>query len=771
VLFKHHQSARRSGPLLSLALGIVLTCAFTLNPASALASTASVTAGVLTYTASAGEANQVVVSLNLINHHVDDPGIAITPGLGCIAEDADTVNCAAVTSISINAADLADSATVNVATPSTLLGGDGDDVLTGGGGADALNGNNGNDTLDGGLGSDTFNGGSGIDTTTYASRINNVTTDIDGVADDGEAGEADTVGTDVENLVGGAGDDTLTGSSAANTLSGGGGGDTIGGLDGADVLDGGTGGDSLGGGADSDTVTYASRSATVTVDVDGSADDGETGENDNVLTDVENVTGGSGADTLTGSSLANTLSGGGGNDTLDGSTGADSFSGGAGSADVVTYATRTSDVTADIDGVADDGESGESDNVQSDVENLTGGSGIDTLTGSSAANTLSGGSGNDSLDGGTGADILNGGAGTADVVTYVSRSADVTVDIDGAADDGETGENDNVQTDVETLTGGSGIDTLTGSSAANTLNGGGGNDTLDGATGADVLNGGGGTDDTATYASRSATVTVDIDGAADDGEAGENDNVASDVEDVTGGLGADSLTGDSNSNTLTGGAGNDTIDGSEGVDTLLAGSGADAVTSRDSVGDLVSCGGDTDSLTADTLDAISSDCEQVDRGSGGGGSPGGDGGAGGGSTGGGGITTPSPGGGGGGTTPAPAGSISIKTRRAKMSKGSVVAIRIGCNGGACSGAASVETAAKVRLAAKARPRKVKIGSYRFTAATGRVVTVKVKLSAKLRKLVLAKKSLALRIRAVNGGKTVSGTIFCLAPKVPKKPRR
>jgi Ca2+-binding RTX toxin-like protein len=455
---------------------------------------------------------------------------------------------------------------------------------------------------------------------------------------------------------------------------------------------------------------------------------------------------------------------------LDGGTGADILNGGAGTADVVTYVSRSADVTVDIDGAADDGETGENDNVQTDVETLTGGSGIDTLTGSSAANTLNGGGGNDTLDGATGADVLNGGGGTDDTATYASRSATVTVDIDGAADDGEAGENDNVQTDVESLTGGSGSDTLTGSSAANSVAGGGGSDTLDGGTGTDTMSGGTGTD-AVSYANRSGAVTVDLDGAADDGEAGENDNVASDVEDVTGGLGADSLTGDSNSNTLTGGAGNDTIDGSEGVDTLLAGSGADAVTSRDSVGDLVSCGGDTDSLTADTLDAISSDCEQVDRGSGGGGSPGGDGGAGGGSTGGGGITTPSPGGGGGGTTPAPAGSISIKTRRAKMSKGGVVAIRIGCNGGACSGAASVETAAKVRLAAKARPRKVKIGSYRFTAATGRVVTVKVKLSAKLRKLVLAKKSLLLRMKAVNGGTNVSAAIFCLAPKVPNKPRR
>ncbi len=37
------------------------------------------------------------------------------------------------------------------------------------------------------------------------------TSTLDGVADDGLAGEADNVGTTVENIVGGGGDDDLTG--------------------------------------------------------------------------------------------------------------------------------------------------------------------------------------------------------------------------------------------------------------------------------------------------------------------------------------------------------------------------------------------------------------------------------------------------------------------------------------------------------------------------------------------------------------------------------
>ena len=47
-----------------------------------------------------------------------------------------------------------------------------------------------------------------------------------------------------------------------------------------------------------------------------------------------------------------------------------------------------------------------------------------------------------------------------DVVSYASRSADVRVDTIGDPDDGERGENDLVRTDVESVTTGSGDDTI-----------------------------------------------------------------------------------------------------------------------------------------------------------------------------------------------------------------------------------------------------------------------------------------------------------------------
>ena len=54
-----------------------------------------------------------------------------------------------------------------------------------------------------------------------------------------------------------------------------------------------------------------------------------------------------------------------------------------------------------------------------------------------------------------GADGLQGGGG-ADDVGYGKRNAGIAVSLDGVANDGEAGEGDNVGTDVETVSGGSG---------------------------------------------------------------------------------------------------------------------------------------------------------------------------------------------------------------------------------------------------------------------------------------------------------------------------
>ena len=341
-------------------------------------------------------------------------------------------------------------------------------------------------------------------------------------------------------VFGGDGLDTITGTPQADTIYGGDGADTItGGLGddslngeaGADVFNEGTvdsGDDVFVCGADSDTVSYASRtlpvSVTVGTDAEDDQDDGDVAgeEADDVQSTCEIVSGGSAADTLTGDGSANTLNGNGGNDTLiggagadvlnggdgndtfdeeDASNGGDTFNGGAGT-DTVDYSQRDQALTVTMDGVAaNDGEALETDNVKVDVENLIGGSGADNITGNLLANVITGGDGADVLTGGlgndtfhegdetNGGDTFNGGDGS-DTVDYSARTEDLTVTMDGVtADDGEASETDNVKSDVENLLAGSGDDTLTGGSGANDISGGDGDDTISGGAGNDTLNG------------------------------------------------------------------------------------------------------------------------------------------------------------------------------------------------------------------------------------------------------------------------------------------
>ncbi|MGI9658789.1 MAG: calcium-binding protein, partial [Gaiellaceae bacterium] len=138
---------------------------------------------------------------------------------------------------------------------------------------------------------------------------------------------------------------------------------------------------------------------------------------------------------------------------------------------------------------------------------------------------------------------------------------------------------------------------------------------LDGAGGADVLSGGIGVD-TVDYSSRTLAVNVDLDGIPDDGEAGEGDNVITDIEDILGGSGPDRLRGGGGANRLVGGAGADDLDGLAGPDTIEAGAGADTIQAKDGTTDVITCGDGKDSLTRDTQDVVVSDCEDVDGGGG-----------------------------------------------------------------------------------------------------------------------------------------------------------
>lgn len=187
--------------------------------------------------------------------------------------------------------DGSDTATLNVpgAQYGNLYGGAGNDVLRaevghtmlfwGGAGDDTLRGGAQMDVLDGGPGADVLAGGANTDSARYDDRTGRVYADLDGQArDDGEAGEHDTIGVDVESIVGGAGADLLTGGPGRNGLHGGpgddvlyglGGDDAVNGDAGADMLFGGDGPDSLYGGAGLDIIDGGAGADTCNAGADG----------------------------------------------------------------------------------------------------------------------------------------------------------------------------------------------------------------------------------------------------------------------------------------------------------------------------------------------------------------------------------------------------------------------------------------------------------------------------------------------------------------------
>ena len=612
---------------------------------------------------------------------------------GCTDTVTDQVRCpfGDIALVVVNAGDSNDLIIVlNDDVPTQANGEAGNDSLRGGAAADTLNGGDGNDSLVGGAGGDTLNGGAELatgagDTVDYGSSLAAVSVSLNGAADDGvidvddvtpgNQSEGDNV-SNVEVIEGSSHADILTGGTTNVTLVGNNGNDDLNGGTGDDTLKGLGGADDFDGGAGIDTVSYGNESEDVIVDLDNVADDGPAGELDNVRDSIETVIGGIGDDLLTGAAGAQTLNGGGGNDTINGDVGSDVIQGGTGT-DTVSYAGRTNPVTVTLgDGLANDGEGGEADDIRPDVENVLGGDDNDNITGNGGRNRLDGGLGGDTLNGADGNDTLVGtvgdandtligGAGT-DVATYAGAAAGIDVTLDNAAND--NGEGDNVRSTIEkvsgtdfadvivgsasrnTLSGGCGNDILSGDPGTaisnDTLNGGPGDDTLHGNAGADVMNGGNGpgssvacgvfTDadtidggpgsDLVSYSTRTAPVSVTLGAGANDGEAGEGDNVQADVERITGGKAADTLTGNTGLDRINGGNGGDTIHGGGGGDILSGGNGDDDITGGsgkdtmsgsagddtfhavDGVKDSITCGDGNDTVFKDPIDFASANC-------------------------------------------------------------------------------------------------------------------------------------------------------------------
>jgi len=503
----------------------------------------------------------------------------------------------------------------------TITGLGGNDVIDGGAGNDVIDGGAGDDILIGGAGNDAAAGGLGSDTASFEDSAKAV---MASMVTQKASGDGTDTFSSVDNLVGSAYNDVLTGDDAANSITGGAGNDTISagagndivsGGDGNDIMTGGLGNDTLAGGDGVDTVNYADNTVGVSVNF---ATGISVGQGNDTVTADENVIGGTGNDTLTGNNAANNLIGGAGNDVLTGGLGDDTLAGAAG-IDTVSYADSNASVIVNL---ATTVATGQGNDIVSGDENLIGGSGNDTLTGSSVANTINGGSGNDiisagsgndTLIGGPGDDTLTGDAGT-DTISYADSTVGVSINLATGVSTGEGSDtvagdenviagsgDDNIigSTAVNVITGGEGDDTISAGGGNDIVSGGDGDDTLIGGAGNDAISGGAGVNTASFEDSVKAVVVSLITGKA----TGDGTDTISGVDNLVGSAGNDTLTGDDGANTLSGGAGNDAISAGAGNDTLVGGLGNDALSAGDGF-DFVSFSDNTVGVTVNLATGV-----------------------------------------------------------------------------------------------------------------------------------------------------------------------
>jgi Ca2+-binding RTX toxin-like protein len=407
--------------------------------------------------------------------------VSLSPSFFVLAGGAQGISVQNVERISITTADGND----------FLAGGAFDDMLNAREGDDTLIGGGGNDSLYAGSGSYSVDGGADIDflaldlraeTTGFGLVLTNA-----GDADVAGVGDAD--GIERILVIGGTGNDSLTG----NALS-----DTLDGWDGADIVTGNAGDDSLSGYSGTDTIFGG-------------------GGNDNIGTGNEDdlAYGGAGDDRISEAPVAlsgnDSLWGNAGNDTLGGGLGDDWLWGGSGNDRL------------ELDAGSDRGYGGSGDDwIRDDLyspagnDTLQGGDGNDTLISGGGIDTIRGGNGADTIfggedvDGGAGLDSLNtsgsnvetrvivaGMVGGTFKVTYDGITGISAVNVEqfvvfggqkGDSLDGDAGD--------DTLYGNAGLTFVNPNPAADTdtLDGGAGGDTLVGRDGFDFLTGGTGAD-------------------------------------------------------------------------------------------------------------------------------------------------------------------------------------------------------------------------------------------------------------------------------------
>lgn len=228
-----------------------------------------------------------------------------------------------------------------------IIGSRHDDVFAGGSGSDVVEGGAGNDVFrTNGSGTDQFFGGDDSDTIDLSSTAKGFTLSL------ADGGTRWLKLVSVENIIGTAFKDDLTGDGGVNRITGGAGNDRLDGRGGADILDGGTGADVyyvddvndviMEAGSDVDIV-YASASFTLPTDVEkliitatqavsvrGSAGNNELRGNDTDsalygMAGNDSLLGGAGDEIIDGGTGGDWIIGGKGNDRFWGGTGSDTF--------------------------------------------------------------------------------------------------------------------------------------------------------------------------------------------------------------------------------------------------------------------------------------------------------------------------------------------------------------------------------------------------------------------------------------------------------------
>jgi Ca2+-binding RTX toxin-like protein len=317
---------------------------------------------------------------------------------------------------------------------------------------------------------------------------------------------------------------------------------------------------------------------------------------------------------------------------------------------------------------------------------------------------------------------------------------------------------------ADELHGGEGNDTMQAFSGPDKVFGEGGNDSVSGGkeepapNSADLVDGGAGFDEIphvdADYnRGFDDNVAVLVDGQANDGEAGEGDNVV-DVEKftvtadnatVTGSAAADDIFVEANGSTVNGLGGNDKLITYDGNDTIVGGDGDDfieagfgndvldggagkdqfngdrtesnvfavgndQIRARDGVSELVSCGLGADSAEVDRVDVVDATCESVDPGSVGFG---------------------------------PKTRVTLALASGKIRAGGPLPVRIAnANAFEVTGSVSGQTAGKVTVSAK---RLVKLKAKSFRVGANGKKTVKLKLPAALKRTLRRTGKLSVRL--------------------------